>query len=365
MRAYSAGEALGPAWEHTKQLMWQDHRLRGRLLKLSLVAFGAEMGTSFNFNLNSNGLNGKTDPALASFMIMLFVVVLVFALAVFVVTLYLGSRLQLAQFDILVLRNPMVTPGWQRHGRHTWRWAGLKVVILIGTLVVLLPLVIPAIPIFASFFRALMPVAGADRGLLPPLPWAALGIALVEIVALLTLAVMLIRFVTTLVLPGVALEDLRFGAALRRGWELFRSDVGGMLWFAVMQPLVLLLLGLLLGMVLLLLLGVVALFFAMIGWLLWHTMHAEQTMAWFVVGIVGVLGLLVAGTITFLAYLVSAGTLLMFARAWSLYFLGGRYPLLGQYLEPGPAVPVWTPPPSRPRDEDRGGPGFPADPALA
>lgn len=362
MRVYSASEAIGPAWEHTRALMWQDRRW-GRLLKLCLLAFGAELGTSFNFSYSNH--RGTLDPAMASILAGVAVVTLIFALLLSVVALYFGSRLQLAQFDVLVLRDPLIAPAWERHGRQTWRWAGLKVVIMIGVLILLLPLLIPAIPIFVAFVHAAQPVANTGPNHLPGLHWAAFFIAFAEVLAIVLVAVMAIRFVTSLVLPGVALEDLRFGPALVRGWHLFRTDVPGMLWYAVLQPVLLLFMALALAAVLFLALSILALPFVLLGFFIWHSMHGAGSMTWFLMGLLGVVALLVIGSIVTCLYLVSSGTLLMFARAWSLYFLGGRYPLLGQYLEPSPAVPVWTPPPSLPRDDYSGGPGFPADPALA
>ena len=365
MRMYSAGEAIGPAWEHTKALMWQDRRW-GRLLKLSLLAFGAELGTSFNFNVR--GLTGHhgLNPALVAVLMGVGAFFLLFSLLLFVLFLYLGSRLQLAQFDVLVLRDPTVGPAWERHGRHTWRWAGIKVAIMVGVVVVLLPLLIPAIPIFVAFAKAATPVAGTTPGQFPTIHWAAFGIAFVEVLAIVVVAVMLIRFVTSLVLPGVALEDLGYADAFQRAWDLFRSDVAGMLWFALLQPLLMILIGLGMGVGMLLLLALLLLPFGLLAFLIWHLTHGAGSMAWFLLGIVGVLAFLIAGTVSLCVYLATGGTLLMFARAWSLYFLGGRYPLLGQYLEPSPAVPVWTPPPSLPRDDDEpGGPDFPADPVLA
>ncbi len=363
MRVYSAGEAIGPAWKHTKALMWQDRRW-GRLLKLALVAIGAELGTSFNFNL-SGFRNHGTDQAAAAIFAGLAIFVMMFALVLFVVYLYLGSRLQLAQFDILVLRDPMVAPAWERHGRQTWRWAGLKVSIMIGVLVALLPLLIPAAPIFVAFMKTMEPVADSAPGHLPPIHWAAFLLAFAEVLTIVIVGVMLIRFVTSLVLPGVAIEDLRFGDALKRGWQIFRADVPGMLWFAVLQPVFLVLVGLLVAIAGILLLLLLAAPFELVGFLIWHAMHATGALTWFLLGTLGVVAMMVVGAVWGCLYVAVSGTLLMFARAWSLYFVGGRYPQLGQYLEPSPAVPVWTPPPSMPRDDDSGGPGFPADPALA
>ena len=363
MRVYSASEAIGPAWEHTKALMWSDRRW-GRLLKLSLVAIGAELGTSFN--VNGNGFrNHGVDHAMSALLAGFAVVALFFTLVFFVVFLYLGSRLQLAQFDILVLRDPTVAPAWERHGRQTWRWAGLRATILAGVLVALLPLLIPAIPVFLAFAKAARDAATAGSGAPAVTNWAAFFLAFAEVFAIAMIAIMLIRVVTSLLLPGVALEDLRFGEALRRGWEIFRTDVPGVLWFAVLQPVFLLLLGVVTGAGLLLALLVLALPLGLVGFLLWHAVHGAGTAAWFLMGTAGVVAAIAIGAVMSCVYLAATGTLLMFARAWSLYFLGGRYPLLGQYLEPGPAVPVWTPPPSLPRNEDDDGPGFPGDPVVA
>jgi hypothetical protein len=59
------------------------------------------------------------------------------------------------------------------------------------------------------------------------------------------------------------------------------------------------------------------------------------------------------------------GYLLQVLDAYAIFFLAGRYPLLGDLLEPGPDHP-FTPPPSYPSsDEEDGGPPLPMDPALA
>ncbi len=364
MRVYSAGEAIGPAWEHTKALLWRDRKW-GRLLKLSLVAFGAELGSGSSLRVGNFGTHANADKTVAAITAAILVFVAVLSVIFFVVFLYLGSRLQLAQFDILVLRDPYVAPAWGRHGRHTWRWAGLKVAITLGTLLVLSPLLIPAVPIFLAFFRAMQPATTPDGMPHWDIHWPAMLALFGEVLAFAFVAFVLVRFVTSLVLPGVAMEDLRFGAALRRGWDVFRSDVRGMLLFALVQPLFQFAIGIAMTIGMVIALAVLALPFLLVGALLWAALHQGGAAAWVVLGVFGVVAAFVVLAAWLLLYLCVAGTLLMFMRAWSLYFLGGRYAPLGQYLEPGPAVPVWTPPPSLPRDDDNDGPDFPADPAMA
>jgi hypothetical protein len=70
----------------------------------------------------------------------------------------------------------------------------------------------------------------------------------------------------------------------------------------------------------------------------------------------------------FYVSLGAAGYIFMLLDAYSIYFLGGRYPLLGNLLEPGPGAP-FTPPPVFPSQEERknsdGGPPMPMNPAVA
>jgi hypothetical protein len=64
----------------------------------------------------------------------------------------------------------------------------------------------------------------------------------------------------------------------------------------------------------------------------------------------------------------SFGYLLTLLEAYGIYFLGGRYPLLGDLLQPGIDRPFTPPPPFPSEDErrdDDGGPPMPMDPAVA
>ena len=62
------------------------------------------------------------------------------------------------------------------------------------------------------------------------------------------------------------------------------------------------------------------------------------------------------------------GYVLTWLTAYGIYFLGGRYPLLGNILDPGIGAP-FTPPPVYPSDDERrdddGGPPMPMNPAVA
>jgi hypothetical protein len=104
---------------------------------------------------------------------------------------------------------------------------------------------------------------------------------------------------------------------------------------------------------------------AFLGWLILHAAGAAGVVL-MVAGAV-VLGLSFF-VVVFWAAILSTGYLLLLLDAYAIYFLGGRYPMLGNLLEPGPGGP-FTPPPVFPSEEERkdagGGPPMPMNPAVA
>ena len=365
MRRYSVTEAMDPAWLHTRSLLWQDRR-RGRLLKICFLAIGAQLGT-FSANVNGHVGGGGLPPELAPVLAVFAVMIVLIGLPIWLGTFYLGSRLDLALFDVVLLRDDRVGPAWQRHGRQTWRWMAVKAATVIVLLVLFAPLLIPASLRLVHLLTAHPVVSATQRGL----QWdaAALRAALrsaVGLTGLFALLLALLQCVRNLALPGLAMEDLRFGQAFARAWLLFRSDTAAMVLFAVVQPICLVLLGLAAFLTELLIVAIAALPLAAIGALLWAALHRAGALGWLLLGLCGSLGGLVLIAVLLLASVVLMGTLHTFSRAWTLYFLGGRYALLGQYLTGEPAVPVWTPPPSIPSGiDDDDGPDLPLSPELA
>ena len=138
MLPLSAIDAIGPAWSHTRRLLWdkRDWRL---LLKIGAVAVFAQLGGA-NFNSGSfpNSLgNGTHTPsgiphtAFIAAMVGVIVVVAIFALLFSLALFYLGSRLQFVLFEIVLRSDTTVAPIWRRYGAATWRWIGLKILFFI------------------------------------------------------------------------------------------------------------------------------------------------------------------------------------------------------------------------------------------
>ena len=366
MRVYSAAEAIGPAWEHTIDLLWRPRRW-GTLLKVCLVAVFA-MGGSFNFNLPSRGLNGQSSlPGLPSGALAAVAAIgVLFGLLSFVIGValfYVGSRLQFVLFELVARRSTFVAPAWHYHGGRTWRWIGLQLLLLLALTVLLLPALVPLVLAFVhlSTQHGSVPHAGFPAALFRSL----LGYILAF--AVLAIAVgSIYLFVKEIALPFMALEDVRIGEAVARVWQFFRAEPGEVVLYLLLR--ILLTIGGTLSAYLAA--GIVtvisALPLALVGALVWFPLHPSPVGRVVAFALIGVLAAVLLVWFLLLT-LAAIGTLLTFYRAWSLYFLGGRYPLLGNLLEPPVAVPVWTPPPSLPRDgdDDSSGPDLPFNPVPA
>ena len=331
MRIYSAGEAIGPAWEHTTALLFRDRRL-GRLLKICLVALGAQLGGNIGGKFGNQ--SGHTSAALLPLLLMIGVLSFAFG----VTLMYVASRLQFVLFDIVLLRDDRVGPAWRRHGIHTWRWLGVRIAFGAALLLALSPLCVPLVPGLIHLFRSPAFQTATGGHAFNFAAFRAAALLLLEALAVVLVFVALFRLFTTLALPGLALENLSFGAVFKRAWLLVSADPPAMLAYTFVQPLLLFALGTLVLFCWVLAVGIPALPVGLVLVHLWRASHAGVG-GMVLMGIAGGLGAIVLLLWAVLTYLLLAGTLLVFAQAYNLYFLGGRYPLLGQYLEPAAIEP--------------------------
>jgi hypothetical protein len=108
--------------------------------------------------------------------------------------------------------------------------------------------------------------------------------------------------------------------------------------------------------------GIVAAIAGAVGFSVKHADASVLAAAGIVVFALGFVALVFYVTLFTFGYLVAL------LEAYGIYFLGGRYPLLGDILEPRVDRP-FTPPPVFPSREeqkdDDGGPPMPMDPAVA
>ncbi|HEY9126030.1 MAG TPA: hypothetical protein VIM62_02845 [Acidobacteriaceae bacterium] len=358
MRPLSAAEAIQPAIHRTRAVLFQPFK-PGRTWKLAAIAYLSAMGSYFlpmPYLSFSSGLSrsGPPQTLIAIGLGLLFS-------AVMFVFFYFGARLEFVLFDIVLLNEKFIAPSWRRHRHHSWRWIGFKAIF--SAL-----LAVACGPLFYVAYLYLLPRLQANTVLpgQPPPPelfkylflfYAAIGIPA-------ALAVFASSLLTNFVLPSIALEDLTVRQGLKRFFDLIKIEPGPLALFAVLK-LVLGVAGLIAMEACILIAELLCLIpiglVALAGWFLLRS-----------AGSAGHVVMLAGAVLLLLAFMVAMGyglflfmgTLHVFFQAYALYFLGGRYPMLGELLEPSlPPLPVPIEPPPQPIPPPPFAAGPPQEPA--
>jgi hypothetical protein len=354
MRPLSASEAISPAFDRTRTILFRPFR-KGRSWKLAATAYLSAMGLAFIptplaiLPALSHGTAGAVGGVLV-------LAVIVLITAIMLLFFYLGSRLQFVLFAIVLEKGDIVAPLWRRYGSCTWRWLGLKLALSVGFCLLF------GVPVY-SLFRSLIAHLPVQPGQ-PPSPQMVASILLLYAFIFLPIGLLMLcsSLLSDFVLPSIALEDATISNAIGRFIQLIKAEP--------MQVVVFTLFKILLAIAGAVAMQIVVLFAEIVAAI---PLGLLALLAWFLFRSLGPAGhvLLVAGAVTlmlilavFLFYvmILVMGCVHMFYQAYALYFLGGRYPLLGNILEPPVPYPV-APPPLTTKDE--GGPALPADPSPA
>jgi len=353
MRPLSATECISPAIARAKLVLFTPFR-KGRTWKLSATSYLCRVGTVFFpfpliylFFLPAAGHVGGALAVAAVCIGVLFLT----AITVFI--FHLCSRLQFAFFDIVVNRGEFVAPAWRKYGRQSLRWTGVKVLVGIAATLAC------AVPI-AAYIRHIIPLFQEMGSLTPGQPpppelmkaifafYAGYGIILLVFGTLYLISSLLSDFIV----PSLALEDTGLAEAFRRMVELVRREPGEFTLYVLLKVF----------------LGGGAYFAAIIAWEI-----AFFLCTLIVGGVVFLLGFLLhlAGVsiiiltivavpiaiawyvFLFYSMMFPVGAVLTYLDAYALYFLGGRYPTLGDLLDrstppPAYAAPYYPPQPGPP-----------------
>lgn len=336
--------AFEPALDRTRAILFRPFHLL-RSWKLAFFAYLALGGCCFLPYPLVLALLPHT-----SFSAILWVAAAAFSLLAFVL-FYLGSRPQFVLFDLVLTLQPRIVPLWRlRQPSLIWRWIAIKLAI---TLPLALILLLPLGPVLRRLFQ-LLPQSlpsrpGAD--IQPPSFDPNLLVAIASSYAILAAVLALLFFVSSLlsdfVLPLLALENATAATALRRAVTILRSHpaaILGFLAFQILLTLVGLIAQYIAGIVLSLVAAIPLLLLALLGYFI---LHAIAPPAVLVVG--GVLLYAVFFLITMYLQLGSFGALMIFLRAYSLFFVAGHYPPLTYWIYPAAPPPPLsgnTPPPS-------------------
>lgn len=334
MRVLSATEAISPAIDRTKALL-QPFAL-GRWLKLGLVALLAEMSGQFAFppvagipqqqqHFAAPWSGTTSGPAM--------LVIAIIAIVAFVIALvlfYLGSRMRLVLMDLVATRTTLIAPAWHRTASRTWRWIGIQIIFIVAAFIAIG--VVLAVPVL-YFIRSAR--AGNSHVNVAVFLSNFVFLFLAMFLAVFAVAVVFL-FLRDFVLPFILFGDARLGDALRNAVFIARREPGGVLFYFFMRFVLMIAAGLAGE----LCVALAALAFGIptraIGAVLWFTLHQSSRLA--LIAMFG--GFVLLGAIFFVGLVCTvlcvSAAVLIFYQSYALYFVGGRYPVLGNLMEPPP-----------------------------
>lgn len=344
MRPLSATECITPAIERTKLVLFSPFRA-GRTWKLCAASYGCIAGSLFfpfpilifivPFASKQQPIDGLPLAIMAAISIAF--------LAIFTWIFYLCSRLQFAYFDIVVNRGEFVAPAWRKYRDRVLPWTGVKIVL--GTVLT----AILAVP-FGLWFRHIIPLMAQIPPALPgqrPDPqmlkvfatiWSGYGVMMVAMM----LVILLLSLLHDFIVPSIALENTGIPEAFRRMGTLIDQEpkefamyvllksvfaVIGSMGATIAWEIVFILLSLILG----------GLTFG-VGYVL-HLVGVAST----VLTAMGVFVAIVWYFIGMASILFAIGPVYTWMDAYALYFLGGRYPMLGDLLDASTPAPPMVP----------------------
>jgi hypothetical protein len=371
MQRLNAIDAITPAFSRTHEILLQPFRI-GRSWKLAAAQYFGQCGAFFVPMPLMLLLIPSSDLKLGIARPILSVIFAVATLLLFGL-FYLGVRLQFVNFEMVVTRATFIGPMWRRYGARMWPVVGFKA--LFGTV-----LSIAMAPFLWKSVAALLQITAHMPTFTPGQPpdpaiFQSTFSQIMSLEGIMLAAFLLIKLFSTsfedFVLPFYILEDIPLTAAIGRGFAVFVADPLHCVLYLILKPILFI-----------------------VGFIIQYvSMIVVMIPVVIVVAIVAVIGIAIstalggsggpghllgfaAGVMLYLAFIAAMfwyqfgtlGYVTTLLEAYGAYFLGGRYPLLGNLLESGPGAP-FTPPPVFPSDEERkdddGGPPMPMNPAVA
>lgn len=339
MQPLSATDAIAPAWQHTRRLLLGPRNPR-LFFKIAAVAFFAELANfSFSFSSPTHSSHGGGHaPVFTAAILAIIFACVVVGLIVGAVLFYLSSRLQFTLFHIVLRSETYVAPIWRRYAAATWRWMGLKLLFFLAALACVAPIFIPGA---FYFIHAISLQSHGDKSHIVSFVLTGIAFVAVAVLFVITIAVITI-LLRDFAVPSMALEGTPLRETVRRVIALTRAETGQVALYVLLRVC----LGIAGTFVSYLFLGVLALIVGAplggLGFGLWSWLHLAGTSAragmiggWVVLAL-ALLAVIGVGVICLFGYLFT------FLQAYAIFFLGGRYPLMGQLLTepPAPVVPA-------------------------
>jgi hypothetical protein len=346
----SAIDAIGPAFQHTKQQLFQPFRV-AQWAKLALVGFLAgelSSGGCPNFQVPSHTGGSQrfaqlglpnVDPALYAGLIALLIVL---GTVFWILFAYVNSVMRFVLFDSVVARRCEIWRGWNRRQRPGLRYFAWQIVFFLAMIVGLTILIgIPAaLALAAGWFT------DPKQHLVPLI---LCGMILFFLVLGFFVIWLVVHVLTKdFVIPQMALENINAFEAWRRLLQKLNSERGGYAGYIGMKIFMALgaavVVGIITFIVILILLipaggvGIVAVLLGKTAGLTWNL---------YTITLAVVAGCVVLAVLLYVIALISVPAIVFFP-AYSIYFFAGRYPALDALLHPAPPIPAQIHPLSPP-----------------
>jgi len=361
MKRLTPSEAIGPALNRTREILFQPFHF-GRSWKLAASTYVAIMGTAYMpfctvglicFMLWRPNAYGPIKPWAA---LLAIVGALAFdALSFWIFTL--ASRMQLVSFDIAVERAQFVAPSWRKYHPLRWSWAKLKLAI---TTPLALACCLPLLFVIRWFVRSGGALNAGQQN--PFQVFASLLLAYASFFAGLSLVAIAGGLLTDFVLPSLALEEITPSDALRRFQAHFQQEPGSICGYAALK-IVLAIAGFIAHYVVSSIVMLFFYFLVMIPAIIGGLAFPHIATAGHVLGIAAVVVFMLCFfAISLYVQLLTIGAVTLFLRCYAAYYLGGRYPRLGDLLEP-PGQSWWNLQPASPPPAPE--PADPESPTIA
>ncbi len=337
MRALSAADAISPAIERTRTFLFRPFTW-GTYLKFGLVAIITEGLWSSTRSSSHHGPSPGSAPGMPSALgshpewVAAIIAVLLSIFIVAIVIFYLVTRLRFAYFHCLVHNSKELRPGWHIYRVPATRFFWFNLAVGFCFLLCMALIALPFISGMWRLFHQMPPGGHPDVAAM-----LMLVLPMIPIVLLLLMAGILSDVVLRdWMLPHFALDNATSGEAWSSVWASIRAEKRQFIVYALLR-LILPTIALIALFVVLLIPGLVLVGALAAVELSIHAVFAHASGASAVAGILlqvffGVLafgfGLLISIS---LGGPVSTGI-----REYALMFYGGRYPALGNILEPLP-----------------------------
>jgi hypothetical protein len=353
MPRLSAIEAIHPAFQRLKAMMFRPFRMK-TWLKVGLIGWLAgAMASSGSFNFNVPPAPGEMPRASGKSVedfirslhlgnyIPLIVIVVILVLTIAVAFVYLFCRFRFILFDTVLSTDANIERGWSRYRRQAHRYLGFWLIYTFIAwaamfFIVVLPLwraykhgIFQSDDFLSTFLRLLVPI------MLGVMAFALVG-AIVSTLA------------NDFIVPMLALDDLPIGRAWAQLKTAILAEPGTWAGYLGMKFLLSIAAGIITS-IAAFVVGLICLLVLLIPGVVIGILVAIIARALGPVGLVlgilaAVIGILVLVALGLTMALMATAPNAVFFTAYSFYFFGGRYPKLGAILWPEAPPPVLPPP---------------------